>query len=289
MKQPKKKNKELKKKWLHHYRLVVLNEDTYEEKYSLKLNRLSAFTFLGLGSIFLIAITTLIIAFTPLREYIPGYSSTELRRRALSLEEQTDSLSRAIRYNNLYLERIRMVLNGDYTTSEMDRDSLLQNFTLDTIAMEINPIKEDSILREQVAIDEKYNLFYRSDREVQTVLYPPLEGTISDSFDPQNNHYALDIIAESKAPVKAIAAGMVVFSDWTSETGYVIIVEHQNDLISAYKHNGSLFKKQGDQVKAGEVIATVGNTGEYTTGPHLHFELWKNQKPVNPTNYIDFD
>lgn len=275
-------------KWLHHYRLVVLNEDTYEEKYSLKLNRLSVFVYIGLGSIFLVAITTLIIAFTPLREYIPGYSSTDLRRKALFLEEQTDSLERTIRYNNLYLERIRMVLNGDYTTAEMDRDSLLQNFNLDTIAMEINPIKEDSILREQVAIDEKYNLFYRSDQVIETVLYPPLEGSVSDSFDPKNNHYALDIIAESKAPVKAIADGTVIFSDWTSETGYVIIIEHQNDFISAYKHNGSLFKKQGDQVKAGEVIATVGNTGEYTTGPHLHFELWKTLKPVNPANYIDF-
>jgi murein DD-endopeptidase MepM/ murein hydrolase activator NlpD len=289
MNKPKKKNKELKKKWLHHYRLVVLNEDTYEEKYSLKLNRLSVFVYLGLGSIFLVAITTLIIAFTPLREYIPGYSSTDLRRTALLLEEQTDSLSRAIRYNNLYLERIRMVLNGDYTTAEMDRDSLLQNYNLDTVAISINPIKEDSILREQVSMDEKYNLFYQGGEQTESVLYPPLEGVVSDSFDPQNDHYAIDIIAQTKAPVKAIAEGMVVFSDWTSETGYVIIIEHPDDFISAYKHNGSLFKKQGDQVEAGEVIATVGNTGEYTTGPHLHFELWKALKPVNPTNYIDFN
>lgn len=289
MEQPKKKNKDIKKKWLHHYRLVVLNEDTYEEKYSLKLNRLSVFVYLGLGSILLVAITTLFIAFTPLREYIPGYSSTDLRRQAVLLEEQTDSLSRAMRYNNLYLERIRMVLNGDYTTAEMDRDSLLQNFNLDTVAIDINPIREDSILREQVAVDEKYNLFYQNDQEVETVLYPPLEGSVSDSFDPQNNHYAIDIIAESKAPVKAIADGMVIFSDWTSETGYVIIIEHQDGFISAYKHNGSLFKKQGEQVRAGEVIATVGNTGEYTTGPHLHFELWKSLKPVNPSNYIDFN
>lgn len=282
------KKKDLKKRWLHKYRLVVLNEDTYEEKISFKLSRLNVFISIALGAVILIVLTSLMIAFSPLREYIPGYSSTSLKRQALFLEEKTDSLERVLLYNNTYLERIRKVLNGDYVTEEFDRDSLLSSFRLDSISLNIEPIKEDSLLREEVAVEEKYNLFEPFKETTELVFYPPLSGLISQNFDPENNHYAIDIVGEQDAAVKAVAEGTVVFSDWTSETGYVIIVEHQDGFLSAYKHNGSLFKRQGDRVHAGEVVATVGNTGEYTNGPHLHFELWADSKPVNPENYIDF-
>lgn len=282
------KKRDFKKKWLHKYRLVVLNEDTYEEKFSLKLSRLNVFVLTTLGSVALIALTTVIIAFSPLREYIPGYSSTSLKRQAVFLEEQSDSLSRVLQYNNAYLERIRKVLNGDYVTEEIDRDSLLNSFSLDSIPIDIAPIREDSLLRDEVAVEDKYNLFQPYKDALGLVFYPPLSGLISDNFNPENNHYAIDIISEKDAPVKAIADGTVVFSDWTSDTGYVIIMEHQEGFLSAYKHNGSLFKSQGDRVYAGEVVATVGSTGEYTNGPHLHFELWANGEAVNPENYIDF-
>jgi len=120
------------------------------------------------------------------------------------------------------------------------------------------------------------------------VLFPPVSGTISESYDVKSKHYAVDIVVEENTPIKATADGTVIFAEWTAQTGYVILIEHSSGLISVYKHNASLTKSQGDLVKAGEVIATAGNTGELTTGPHLHFELWSDGYPVNPTNFIDF-
>ena len=144
-------------------------------------------------------------------------------------------------------------------------------------------------LREEVELEDKYNIFERNGNDASLVLFPPVNGSVSQQYDVKNKHYAIDIVTETGSPVKVVADGIVVFSEWTSETGFVIIVEHKDGLLSVYKHNGSLSKTQGDLVVTGEVIASVGNTGELTTGPHLHFELWNNGKPVNPSDYIDFN
>jgi len=140
-----------------------------------------------------------------------------------------------------------------------------------------------------VALEDRFNLFQSGNLDLSAALFPPVSGIISQGFDPEIKHYALDITASKDAPVKSIAAGTVVFSEWTSDTGYVIMVKHRGGMLSVYKHNGSLLKKQGDPVLAGEVLAAVGNTGEFSTGPHLHFELWEEDRPVNPLNYIDFN
>ncbi|PRX56923.1 M23 family metallopeptidase [Flagellimonas meridianipacifica] len=284
----KRKRKELKRKLLHKYRLVILNENTFEEKISFKLNRMNVFVTGTLFIIVLIGLTTLIIAFTPLREYIPGYSSTRLKRQATELTYKTDSLVTVLDYTNRYLDNIRMVLKGDIENNETNRDSLFERFKLDPSTVDLTPIREDLLLREEVELEDKYNLFERSVENVEVLLFSPLNGTLSQGFDTRLKHYAVDIVAPRGTPVKSVANGTVLFSEWTSQTGYVIIVKHQDDLTSVYKHNGSLSKSQGDLVRAGEVIAEVGNTGELTTGPHLHFELWKNGKPINPLNYIDF-
>lgn len=284
-----KRRKEIKRKLLHKYRLVILNESTFEEKISFKLNRLNVFVTGTLAAIFLIGFTTLLIAFTPLREYIPGYSSTALKRQATELTYKTDSLVNALNYTNRYLDNIRSVLRGDIETTEMDRDSMFEAMKLDPAQIDLTPIREDSMLRAEVALEDKYNLFEQPTFDGSILLYAPLTGTISQQFDPDRKHFAIDIVAPRDTPVKAVANGRVVFSEWTAATGYVIILEHKQDLISAYKHNGTLLREQGAIVRAGEVIATVGNTGELTTGPHLHFELWKDGNPVNPLNYIDFE
>ena len=284
----KKRRKEIKRKLLHKYRLVILNENTFEEKISFKLNRLNVFVTGTLAAIGLIALTTLLIAFTPLREYIPGYSSTALKRQATELTYKTDSLVTGLNYTNKYPDNFRMVLRGDIATSEMNQDSVFESYKLDPSQVDLTPIREDSILRAEVALEDKYNLFEQPTFDGSILLYAPLTGTITQSFDPDRRHFAIDIVAPRETPVKAVANGRVVFSEWTAATGYVIILEHKQDLISVYKHNGSLTKEQGTIVRAGEVIATVGNTGELTTGPHLHFELWKEGNPVNPLNYIDF-
>lgn len=276
-------------KWRYKYRLVVLNEDSFEEKVSFKLSRMNVFVVGTLSAMALIALTILLVAFTSLREYIPGYASTDLRRQAVELLEVTDSLSRVIDYNDRYVERIRGVLSGQYAPSEIEIDSIDLPFVLDTTTIELSPIREDSLLRAQVALEDRYNLFENNKAAFDTALFSPLSGMITQAFDPEIKHYAIDITAVQDAPVKSIAAGTVVFSEWTSDTGYVIMVQHKNGMLSVYKHNGSLLKNQGDAVLAGEVIAAVGDTGEFSTGPHLHFELWENDRPVNPLNYIDFN
>ena len=282
-----KKRREIKRKLLHKYRLVILNESTFEEKISFKLSRLNVFVTGSLCIIGLIGLTTLLIAFTPLREYIPGYSSTKLKKQATELTYKTDSLVRTLNYTNKYLENIRMVLKGDIENNEINRDSLFEQFKLDPSAIDLSPIKEDSLLRAEVALEDKYNLFERESNGNTIVFFPPLSGIISQGYDAMKKHFAVDIVAPRETPIKAIASGTVIFAEWTADTGHVIIIEHRDGLLSVYKHNGSLTKGQGDTVNAGEVIASVGNTGEYTTGPHLHFELWNNETPVTPTDYID--
>ncbi|MCM4167889.1 hypothetical protein KCTC52924_01294 [Arenibacter antarcticus] len=283
-----KKRKEIKQKLLHKYRLVILNESTFEEKISFKLSRMNVFVTGSLFIIGLIGFTILLIAFTPLREYIPGYSSTKLKRQATELTYKTDSLVVALNYTNRYLDNIRKVLKGDIENNEINRDSLFEQYTIDPSTIDLNPIKEDSILRAQVALEDKYNLFERNINSTGRVLFTPLSGIISQGFDTESKHYAVDVVAPKDSPIKAVANGTVIFAEWTAETGYVIILEHTDGLLSVYKHNGSLNKGQGDIVRAGEVVASVGNTGELSTGPHLHFELWSNGSAINPLDFIDF-
>ncbi len=282
-----KRGKRFKRKLLHKYRLVILNEETFEERFSFKLNRLNVFVFSTLFALFLILATTVIIAFTPLREYIPGYSSTQLKRTATALVYKTDSLQRVIDLNEQYLASIKKVLTGDVKTVKFNKDSILELARTDPSVL-IRTSRKDSLLREQVEQEDKYNPLI-GNREQQYTLFAPVNGTISSPYDSKTKHYAVDIVTAKDAPVKAIADGTVIFAEWTAQTGNVIILKHNNNLISVYKHNAMLTKDQGEMVKAGEVIATVGSTGELTTGPHLHFEIWRNSIPVNPTNYIDFD
>ena len=282
-----KRSKKIKKKLLHKYRLVVLNEDTFEERFSFKLNRLNVFVFSTLFALLLIGVTSLIISFTPLREYIPGYSSSKLKKRATLLRYKTDSLQQIISVNAQYLSSIQKVLTGDLKTVDFNKDSILEAARLDVSEIDLSTSEADSILREKVSQEDKYNPLLGSE-ELNLVLFPPVKGTLSQAYEPAEKHFAVDIVTTKNAPVKATADGTVIFAGWTTDTGYVILIEHPNQLISVYKHNATLTKEQGALVKAGEVIATVGNTGDLSTGHHLHFELWSNGYPIDPLNFIDF-
>jgi murein DD-endopeptidase MepM/ murein hydrolase activator NlpD len=289
MSKKKKKQKKLAKKLLHKYRLVILNEDTFEERFAIKLTRLNVFVIMSLSAIVLIVLTTILIAFTPIREYIPGYSSTKLKKEATNLNFKTDSLQQVITMNEQYLESIKRVLKGDVTTVEFNKDSIIKAAEQEAIEYNLNPSREDSLLREKVNKEDKYNLFESATSKVNFVLFPPVTGTISEGYNVKEKHYAVDIVVAKGTPVKATADGVVVLAEWTTQTGYVVIIDHGNGLISAYKHNASLTKEQGDLVKAGEVIAISGDAGELTTGPHLHFELWTDGYPIDPTTFIDFE
>lgn len=288
MKDDKKKKKRIKRKLLDKYRLVILNEHTFEERISFKLTRLNVFVLCSLVAVFLISLTYLLIAFTALREYIPGYSSTALKKQATELNYKTDSLQQVISMNELYYNSIKKVLKGDVNVVDFNRDSIIEAVKLEASEVNLNPNLEDSLLREKVDKEDKYNLFESATSATNFVLFPPVSGTISEPYNAKEKHYAVDIVVAKDTPVKATADGIVVFAEWTASTGYVIIIEHSHGLISIYKHNAALTKSQGDLVKAGEVIATAGNTGVLTTGPHLHFELWNDGYPINPTNFIDF-
>jgi murein DD-endopeptidase MepM/ murein hydrolase activator NlpD len=283
----KNKDKKLAKKLLHKYRLVVLNEDTFEEKFAFKLTRLNVFVTTGLSILILIILTSLLIAFTPLREYIPGYSSAKLKRQATQLLLKTDSLQQVIHQKNQYFNSIRKILNGEIEVEDFESDSLITD-SESIPAVDFNPSRADSLLRQEVEQEDKYNVINAAIDKTDFKLFPPVKGEITEAYNVESKHFAVDIVTAKNTPVKATAEGTVIFSEWTSETGYVIIIEHKYGLISVYKHNSSLIKEQGELVKKGEVIAMVGSTGELTTGPHLHFELWSNGRPVNPTDFLEF-
>lgn len=283
------KKKKFSKKMLHKYRLVILNEDTFEERLSYRLTRLNVFVGVSLSIILLIIATTVLIAFTPLREYIPGYSSTEVRRRTIELSYRTDSLATALQENKQYFKSIRKMLTGNVMPKGVNEDSVSAGSSINPLTVDFSPSKADSLLRVKVAQEDKYNLLDMAVSKTDFTLFPPVNGIISQPFSLEEKHYAVDVVTEKNAPVKATADGTVIFAEWTAETGYVIILEHSYGLISVYKHNAALTKEQGEMVKAGEVIAIVGNTGEFTTGPHLHFELWNEGYPINPTDFIAFE
>ncbi len=293
-----KKNKSQKKQWYYRlrdkYRLVIMKEDSYEEKISFRLSRLNVFVAITTTSIILIILTIFIIAFTPLREYIPGYMDPSIPVKLYNLQRKADSLEKNLASKDLYINNIRNIIEGREIT-ETSSDNQYEDINYDTI--KIQPSKEDSILRAEYEKQSKFNLFISDfsnkdyiDENIQNelLLFPPVSGFITNHFNLAQGHYGIDIVAEKGDAIKSILDGTVVFSEWTLETGYTICVQHQNNILSVYKHNSSLLKKQGSNVTAGEPIAIIGSSGELTTGPHLHFEIWYNGTPVNPEDYISY-
>lgn len=277
------------KRLLHKYRLVILNEDTFEERFAIKLTRLNVFVIASVLTILLILGTTILIAYTPLREYIPGYASTSLKKQATFLNYKTDSLLQAVTTNEKYLQSIKRVLTGEISAVEINKDSVIKAAEKNMDIIVLDPSIDDLKLREKVDEEDRYSLFESATSKTNFVLFPPAKGIISNRYNLKEKHFAVDIVLAQDTPVKATSEGTVIFAEWTAQTGYVLIIDHGNGLLSVYKHNSSLTKNQGALVKSGEVIAISGNSGELTTGPHLHFELWYDGYPINPTTFIDFE
>jgi len=284
-----KKKKSLKKHLFNKNRIVLLNEDTFEEIFSLRLNLMNVFVLITVVSIIMLTLTTYIIAFTPLREYIPGYSSPKLNEQVMQLTTKSDSLQNALQYNQAYTEMIRNVLNGNIKPEKISKDSIIAKELERINHKDFVPSKQDSLLREAVALEDKYNVFEKAEQKVNLVLFAPAKGHITSGFSAREKHYAVDVALPLGTPIKSIANGTVVFSDWTPNNGNIVIIIHSDGIMSVYKHCQSITKSQGDMVRTGEVIATAGNTGNHSTGVHLHFELWKNGYPVDPTNFIEFE
>ena len=280
-------NKTWKGKLLDQYRMIIVNEKTFEEQFYFRLSRLNLIILLILLISSIMAGTFFLISSTPVKEFIPGYPSSELRLEAIKNTFLLDSIIDVTKKQDKFLESIKSALLGENDEiiieeykpqiSQVERDEYF-----------VDQVKEDSILRDRVIQEDKYNFTRTSQTNLIDLLFPPAKGEISQSFDPDSEHYGIDIALSENSPVKSILDGRVIFAEWTSETGNVLIIKHSRELTSIYKHNASLFKKQGDLVSTGEVIATAGNTGKFSTATHLHFELWLSGYAVNPIDFINF-
>lgn len=275
--------------------MVIFNDQTFEERISLRLTRLNVFIgFISMGVIFM-SLTFFLIANTSIKKYIPGYPDINERRQLYNLNIFADSLLLDIEKKNQYISSIKnifldTVIEDRYIEIEKD------NIRYDTIKNRKS--YNDSVLRAEFEIQTMYNLYFNetgqttesTDNSIKSFnFFTPLQGVITSGFNLIENHYGIDIVTTHNEAVKAAMEGTVIFSGWTLETGYVIGVQHKRNFISIYKHNSVLLKKEGDHVQGGEPIAISGESGELTTGPHLHFELWENGSPVNPEDYILFN
>ncbi len=273
------------------YRLSLVNEGTFEERISFRLSRMNVILlFIALFTVHGLLVAAL-IAYTPARRWIPGYSDLETKRNSYRAAMKADSLQAELVVRDLYLNNLRNVLSGKLPA---DSATLLAPIVQPPSPSDLRASHRDSLLREQVQQDEAYTVSDKGALSTDRVglpgifFFPPLRGLVTQTFDKKQGHYGIDIVAKSDEPVKACLEGTVVLASWTSDGGYVLHVQHTSDLVSVYKHNAVLLRKQGDKVKAGEVIAIVGNSGELTSGPHLHFELWHAGEPVDPQAYMVF-
>lgn len=280
------------------YRLVIMNESTLEEKLSFKLSRLNVFIALGALSILLVFLTTYIIAFTPLREYIPGYSSVGLQKNVYELGLKTDSIEQVLQQKDKYISNLKNIITGNDLHPDY---SLTKDTAKATSYSEISDRRspDDSLLRVEVENQNKYALLSSNETSSEGLgvsnsyigsvnFYCPLKGMIISNFNSQNRHFGIDVAAQKNEAIKAALSGTVVLANWTLEHGWVLAIQHTGNIITFYKHCSVLLKQQGDYVHAGEPVAIVGETGEVSSGPHMHFELWYNGSPVNPKDYISW-
>ena len=283
------KQKTLLDKLKQRLRFVLLDEQSYEELNSMSLTRFQLFIRVLSILLLISSLTAIMIAYTPLREYIPGYSPPQLSKDLIHLSLKTDSLLAEIQIKEQKFEILEKVLRGEEFS-----DSVFHDSTVHVVVNEEDLIAshQDSVFREAVEREGRFNVLFE-DHEKPSELkniafYAPLKGMISDKFDIQKEHYGVDVVAPENEAIKASLPGTVILSAWTTETGYTIAIQHANELISFYKHNSVLLKKTGEIVKAGDVIAIIGNSGRLSTGPHLHFELWHRGKAINPEHHILF-
>ncbi|MDB2317678.1 M23 family metallopeptidase [Flavobacteriales bacterium] len=270
-------------------RIVLFDEQSYEELESVSLTRFQLFIRI-LSVLFLIcSLTVLIIAFTPLREFIPGYSPSHLSKNLINLSLKTDSLLTEIQIKDQKFKILEKVVRGEAFNDSVFYDSS-KLVVVDEEALKAS--SQDSVFREAIEREGRFNVLSELEKkpsELRNIaFYAPIKGMVSDAFDLQSDHFGVDVVAPENEAIKACLPGTVVLANWTTETGYTLVIQHENDLISTYKHNSVLLKKVGSIVKAGDVIAIIGNSGRLSTGPHLHFELWHKGKAINPEHHILF-
>jgi murein DD-endopeptidase MepM/ murein hydrolase activator NlpD len=290
MTEEKKEKRKLIQKLTNKYRIVLLNDSTFQEVGFLRLTRLNVITIGGFFAIVVIAIIWSLIAYTPVRELIPGYPNAEMRNNILQNKIRLDSLEMEIQYRDQYFNNLKSIIAGERT----EDFTIESTEALNRSSLENSRSSSDAILRTEVELAEKLSipLIINEGSELTRLenlqFFSPVRGMVTNSFNPLSNHFGTDVVAGPNEVVKATLDGTVTMASWTLETGHVIQIQHKNNLISVYKHNAEILKKVGMRVKAGDAIAIIGNSGELTTGPHLHFEIWQNGVPLNPEDFVVF-
>jgi murein DD-endopeptidase MepM/ murein hydrolase activator NlpD len=285
------KNDKKKRNWRDKYRFSVVNDTTFEEVWKIRLTQSNAFLLITSLVIFFVGSTVMIIAFTNLKEFIPGYPDVTMRRNILLSAIRLDSLDAELALRDKYFANLNAIISGSQPAEMYVQQDTTKNYK--TINFRKSP--EDAALRTKVENEERYNLTLgpSSPESVASLaslhFFPPVKGIISGKYDVRTKHFGTDIVTKPKAIVSSALDGTVIFTGWTMETGFVIEVQHANNIVSVYKHNASLMKETGDLVRAGEAISVVGDSGElYTSGPHLHFEIWYKGSSLDPEKHIIF-
>lgn len=263
--------KKISTKFKNRYRLIIRKDENLEEKISIVLTPLNSLLVLSALIVLFGSLNILLLSYTPLSHILPTTAQNFSREERLALIQKIDSLERIQKQLNYQEKTLRMILSGDEGLPDDDAteqaeagSSATQSTTSNSSASAISPIKIDY------------------------TFYTPLKGVITDTFNVERKHFAVDIAAKAKSIVKASQKGTVIFSAWNPETGYTMVIQHPNEFLSVYKHNAVLLKKEGNFVNAGDAIALVGSTGELSSGPHLHFELWNRGVAIDPLKYISF-
>ena len=249
--------------------------------------------FFSIIFVIMFVIFYLLFGFTPLNYFLPGNTVSSEQKKIIKLAGQVDSLSRVVETRERYLNNIQDILKGNVTDSMVKKkrpEEDLQVKSEDVKLAKRN--KEDSLFRANFESRDPYKLEFNTrdntNKLTNYTFFPPLKGMITSTYDESKGHYAIDIVGPEDIGIKSVLDGTVIFSEWSASTGYVIMVQHPNNLVSVYKHNSDLLKKVGNFVEGGEVISIIGESGELSTGPHLHFELWHKGSPVDPEEYISF-
>ncbi|MGE0018818.1 MAG: M23 family metallopeptidase [Draconibacterium sp.] len=270
-----------------HYRLTIFNDSTFQSVWSIKLNRLKVLAAAAIVSSVIVMLVTFLIAATPLREYIPGYPNAKQRQMMVNNVLKIDSLEAEMAKRDAFFEGIKAIVSGNVPFDSLTTDSAGGLMNVQFNKYNHDSVFQDDLLEEQLSLSMQGNTTRRNEIS-QMHFFVPVKGIVTNAFNPAIDHFGVDLVSDPNARICAVSDGTVIFSGWTLETGYVIYIQHEADLVSVYKHNAELLKSAGDQIKAGEPVAIIGNSGEFTTGPHLHFELWHRGNAINPQQYIDF-
>lgn len=287
----KKKTKKKKSFWKRvrfKYKLSFINESNLEEVWAFRVSQLSAFITVFVFAIFLITITSIVIIKTPIRNYLPGYLDVEVRHTIIQNALKADSLEMVLNIQSKYLQNVSDILSGNVTVDSIHRSDSAAFITAN---YDIPRSQQEENFVNNFEEEERYNLTTLGANPLIAeglFFYKPVNGVISSHYDAEIRHYGVDLVAPPRESVLATLDGTVMYTGSDPEFGNVIGLQHKNGFSSIYKHNEVLLKQIGDHVVAGEAIALIGNTGNLSTGPHLHFELWYKGASVNPEEYIAF-